>query len=140
MAENKTKPTKVGVESYLGAIVDDARRTDCEALARLMTKVTKHEPVMWGPSIVGFGSYHYRYESGREGDMCLVGFSSRKSDITVYLNVHAPERDALLARLGKHRMGGSCLHIRKLGDVDPGVLKELILDAVAEVQRRHGAG
>ena len=84
MAANKTKETGASVDGYLAAISDEARRKDCEALARLMAKATKHPPKMWGSSIVGFGSYHYKYESGREGDMCLVGFSSRKSDISLY--------------------------------------------------------
>ncbi|OYU44083.1 MAG: hypothetical protein CFE44_14855 [Burkholderiales bacterium PBB4] len=137
MAENKTKPTAVGADDYLAAIADDARRNDCEQLAHLMTRVTQHPPVMWGPSIVGFGSYHYKYESGREGDSCLVGFASRKSDISVYLSSEFPEREALLARLGKHKMAKACLSIRKLSDVDLAVLEQLVQGSVAQVQRRH---
>ena len=137
MAENKTKPTAVGVDDYLAAIADDARRNDCEQLARLMSRVTQHPPVMWGPSIVGFGSYHYKYESGREGDSCLVGFASRKSDISVYLSSEFPEREALLARLGKHKMAKACLSIRKLSDVDLAVLEQLVQGSVAQVQRTH---
>ena len=85
MAENKTKPTEASVQSYLSAIEDETRRLDCQALAKLMTRATKEQPKMWGPSIVGFGTYHYKYESGREGDSCLAGFSSRKGDISLYL-------------------------------------------------------
>jgi len=85
MAENKTKATDASVDSYIAAIEDEVRRKDCQALAKLMAKVTKEKPQMWGPSIVGFGSYHYKYASGREGDTCLVGFSSRKGDISVYI-------------------------------------------------------
>src|SRR5438552_1069876 len=114
MAENKTKATDASVEEYFDGIADDQRRDDCRAIARLMTKVTKHKPRLWGTSIVGFGTYHYKYESGREGDMCLVGFSSRKGDISVYLMGTFPTREALLAKLGKHKGGKGCLYIRQL--------------------------
>jgi hypothetical protein len=138
VAENTTKATDASVESYLSAIADEARRNDCAVLATLMTKATKQRPTMWGTSIVGFGSYHYKYESGREGDSCLTGFSSRKSDISVYLVASFPGQEALLAKLGKHRMGGGCLHIRKLSDVDLKVLERLIMGSVAERKRLHG--
>ena len=98
MAENKTKETDASVDSYFAAINNEARRKDCEALAKLMAKATKHPPKMWGSSIVGFGSYHYQYESGREGDMCLVGFSPRKSDISVYGLKAAPSHEELIAK------------------------------------------
>ena len=138
MAQNKTKATEASVKSYLSAIADEARRKDCEALARLMTKATKQQPKMWGTSIVGFGSYHYAYAGGREGDSCLTGFSSRKGDISVYLVASFPGLEKLLARLGKHKMGGGCLHLRKLGDADLDVLRQLIVGAVAERKRHHG--
>src|SRR5213076_464165 len=109
------------------AIDDDTRRKDCEALAKLMTKATKQPPKMWGTSIVGFGSYHYTYESGREGESCLTGFASRKGDITVYLMSEFPGRETLLPKLGKHKVGGGCLHIRDLADVDAKVLEQLIV-------------
>src|SRR5262252_4284152 len=111
MAENKTKATDASVQTYLAVIHDQTRRKDCEALAKLMTKATKHSPKMWGPSIVGFGSYHYKYESGREGDMCLVGFSCRKIDITVYGLNAAPGHEKLMPKLGKHKAGKGCLYI-----------------------------
>jgi hypothetical protein len=131
MAENKTKETGASVDQYLAAIKDEARRKDCEALAKLMARVTKQPAKMWGSSIVGFGSYHYKYESGREGDMCLIGFSSRKSEISVYgLNAGA-NHEELLARLGKHKMGKGCAYIKSLSDVDLKVLEKLIADAVA---------
>ncbi|HEV7518085.1 MAG TPA: DUF1801 domain-containing protein [Thermoanaerobaculia bacterium] len=136
MAENKTKATEASVESYLSAIEDDARRRDCEALAKLMTRATQEQPKMWGTSIVGFGSYHYKYESGREGDSCLTGFSSRKGDISIYLLAGFPRREELLAKLGKHKMGKGCLYVRKLGDVDQKVLEQLIADSVTERKRR----
>jgi hypothetical protein len=137
MAENKTKATDASVDSYIEAIDDEPRRKDCEALAKLMARTTKQKPVMWGPSIVGFGSYHYKYESGREGDSCLVGFSSRKGDITVYLLADFPGRDELLARLGKHKTTKGCLYIRKLSDVNAKVLEQLIAVAFAEKKRRY---
>jgi len=137
MAENKTKATDASVEGYFSAIQDETRRKDCKALARLMTRATKQQPKMWGPSIVGFGSYHYRYESGREGDSCLTGFSSRKGDISVYLGGNLPGQETLLAKLGKHKMGKGCLYLRNLSDVDLEVLERLVVVAVAERKRRH---
>jgi len=137
VAENKTKATEASVESYLSTIQDEARRKDCEALAKLMTKATKEEPTMWGTSIVGFGSYHYKYASGREGDACLTGFSSRKGDISVYLTSF-PGQEELLAKLGKHKMGKACLYIRKLSDVDLTILEQLIVGCVAEQKHRYG--
>ena len=100
MAKNKTVPTEESVEAYLAAIADEERRRDCEALVALMTRVTKQGPKMWGAGIVGFGSYHYRYESGREGDSCRTGFAARKGDISVYLVAGGPEQEALLGKLG----------------------------------------
>ena len=137
MAENKTRATDASVENYLSAIENETRRKDCLALAKLMTKATRQPPTMWGPGIVGFGSYHYTYESGREGDSCLTGFSSRKSDITLYLGASFPGREALLAKLGKHKAKGGCLHLRTLSDVDLRVLEALIVSAVAEKKRSH---
>ncbi len=126
------------MESYLSAIADEGRRKDCEALARLMTRATKQKPKMWGTSIVGFGSYHYRYESGREGDSCLTGFSSRKHAISVYLAAYSPGQKELLSKLGKHKMGKGCLYIRQLSDVDPKILEQVIVGAVVENTRRYG--
>jgi hypothetical protein len=137
MAENKTKATDSSVESYIEAIDDESRRRDCQALAKLMTRATKQKPVMWGPSIVGFGSYHYKYDSGREGDSCLTGFSARKGDISVYLLASFPGRDELLTRLGKHKMGKACLYIRKLSEVDLKILEQLIAGSVAERKHRY---
>jgi hypothetical protein len=138
MAENKTKMTEASVDGYLAAIQDESRRKDCEALSALMAKATQQPPKMWGTSIVGFGSYHYKYESGREGDSCLVGFSSRKGDITLYLVASFPGQQELLAKLGKHKLGKGCLYIRKLSDVDTGVLEQLVSGAAAQRQRNHG--
>lgn len=138
MAENKTKATEASVAAHLAAIPDEARRKDCETLARLMTRATGEPPKMWGPSIVGFGSYHYRYESGHEGDSCLVGFASRKGDLSVYLMGSFPEREALLARLGRHKLGKACLYLRRLGDVDLEVLEQLVARSAASVKDRCG--
>ena len=135
MGENKTKATKASVADYLAAIEDEGRRKDCEALCALMAKATKQPPKLWGTSIVGFGSYHYRYESGREGDSCLVGFSSRKGDISVYGLAGSPEREQLLAMLGKYKRGKGCLYIRKLSDIDLKVLGQLVASSVAEKMR-----
>jgi hypothetical protein len=138
MAENKTKATEGSAEDYLAAIDDESRRKDCQALAKLMTKGTKQKPKMWGTSIVGFGSYHYKYECGREGDSCLVGFSSRKGDISAYGLASSPDHEELLAKLGKHKMGKGCLYIRKLGDIDLKVLEQLVVGSFAEKKRHYG--
>jgi hypothetical protein len=137
VAENKTKATEASVESYLAAIQDEVRRKDCEALAQLMAKATKHPPKMWGSSIVGFGSYHYKYESGREGDMCLVGFSARKSEISVYGLMAAPSQEELIPKLGKHKAGKGCLYIKSLSDINLKVLAKLIADAASSKKREH---
>jgi hypothetical protein len=137
MAENKTRATEASVQSYLKSIVDPARRIDCEALTELMSKATKQSPKMWGTSIVGFGSYHYKYESGREGDSCLVGFSSRKGDISIYGLNAAPGHTELMSRLGKHKIGKGCLYIRSLAEVDLKVLEKLVADAAKAKHQAH---
>ncbi len=137
MAENKTKLTEASVEDYLAAISDETRRTDCEILAKLMTKATKQPPKMWGTSIVGFGSYHYKYESGREGDSCLTGFSARKGDISIYLTASFPGQEELYSKLGKHKLGKACLYIRKLSEVDLDMLAQLVKGSYAERKLRH---
>jgi hypothetical protein len=139
VAENKTKASDASVADYLAAIDDEARRKDCEALADLMAKATKQPPRMWGASIVGFGSYHYRYDSGREGDTCVVGFSSRKGDISVYGLNAAPGAAELLSKLGKHKAGKGCVYIKKLSDVDLKVLEKLVAGAAAGRKREHGS-
>ena len=137
MAESKTKATDASVEQYLAAIEDEARRADCRALVKLMRKLTGEPPKMWGTSIVGFGSYHYKYESGREGNSCATGFSSRKGDISVYLMASSPDREQLLTQLGPHKTGKACLYVRRMSDVEPKVLEKLIAGSVAEVRRRY---
>jgi hypothetical protein len=137
-SKNKTQPTEVSVDSYFAAIDDVARRKDCEALAKLMTRATQYPAKMWGTSIVGFGSYHYRYDSGREGDSCLVGFSSRKGDISLYLVAEFPKREELLAKLGKYKAAKGCIYLRQFGDADPKVLEQLITGSVAQRKLNHG--
>lgn len=138
MSENKTKPTDASVSAFLAAVGDEQRRQDCQVLLAMMGRITGQPAVMWGPSIVGFDTYHYRYESGREGDMAVTGFSPRKPDISVYITADSPGQAELLARLGRHKMGKSCLSIRRLSDIDLDVLEQLISGTVAEVKRRHG--
>jgi hypothetical protein len=137
MAENKTKPTTNSVPAFLDAYADEARRTDAKALTKLMQKITGNEPLMWGPSIVGFDSYHYTYESGREGDMPIVGFSPRKAANVLYGTIGFDGSEALLAKLGKHTTGKGCLYIKKLADVDIRVLKTLVEKAVEATRAQH---
>jgi len=138
MAENKTKPTTASVADYFAAIEDDARRKDCQALSRLMTKASKQKPTMWGTAIVGFGRYHYKYESGREGEMCLLGFASRKGDISIYGIGDFPAKEKLLAKLGKHKTAKGCLYVRRLDDVDAKVLEALFTASLAARKQRAG--
>lgn len=137
MAELKTKPTEASVEEYLDAIEDPRRRADCAAILALMKRVTNFEPKMWGPSMVGFGSYHYRYASGHEGDAYLAGFSFRKPEIVVYIADGFESRDELLRQIGKHRTGKVCLYFKRLSDIDVGVLEKLVKASVAEVRKRY---
>jgi hypothetical protein len=131
MAENKTKPTQVSVSAFIDGLTDDTRRADARALVKLMQSATSEKPKMWGPSIVGFGSYHYNYESGREGDMPLAGFSPRKAATVLYGIMGFSESEALRATLGKHTTGKGCVYIKKLADVDLKVLETLIAKSVA---------
>jgi hypothetical protein len=140
MAGNKTKPTTISVPAFLDACADEARRTDAKALTKLMQKITGNEPAMWGPSIVGFDSYHYTYESGREGDMPIVGFSPRKAANVLYGTIGFDGSEALLAELGKHSTGKGCLYIKKLADVDIRVLETLVERAVEATRAQHPKG
>jgi hypothetical protein len=139
MAEAKTKPTQVSAEEYVALIPDPARRADCQELLGLMRRVTKHPPVMWGASIVGFGSYQYTYASGHSGEACATGFAARKSDISIYLMADTPSQQQLLSRLGKHKMGKACLSIKRLADVDLTVLEQLISESFDDINRRYGS-
>ena len=137
MADNKTKPTKSSVAAFIDAITDPTRRTDAKALVKLMQSAAGEKPKMWGPSIIGFGSYHYRYDSGREGDMPLISFSPRKAETVLYGMTGFSDSEALLAKLGKHTTGKGCLYIKKLADVDQQVLEALVVKSVAAMRARH---
>lgn len=130
MAENKTKQTKASVDKFISTIKDENIRKDCYTIIKIMKSVTKEEPKMWGPSIIGFGTYHYKYASGRGGDMCIAGFSPRKQNLTIYLEPGFEKQKALLEKLGKHKTSKVCLYIKSLKDVDVKVLKELIANSV----------
>ena len=139
MATNKTLPTPADALAHLAAIEDPARRADCQALSGLMERVTGAAPVMWGPSIFGFGSYHYRYASGHEGDAPMAGFASRKGDISIYLSCDTEARAALLAKLGRHKMGKGCLYVRRLADIDLAVLEALVRESIATTEALYGS-
>ena len=139
MAEQKTKATDQSVESFIGKIENEQVRDDCYTLVKLMKKITGSTPKMWGPSIIGFGKYHYKYDSGHEGDSCIAGFSPRKPNITIYLMPGFTEQAGLLAKLGKHKASKSCLYIKKLDDVDLNVLKTLIKQSVNFVRKTYPA-
>lgn len=137
MPAAKTRPTREPIERYLVRITDPAKRADCAALLALMRRATGEPPVMWGTGIVGFGRYAYTYASGEPGSSCAVGFAARRHDLSVYLMATTPTQPALLARLGRHRMGKACLSIRRLADVDLNVLEQLVTESFAEIMRRH---
>ena len=137
MASNKTKPTKSSVAAFVNALADQSKRSDAKALIRLMRRVTVAKPKMWGPSIIGFGSYHYKYDSGREGDAPIAAFSPRKAATVLYLKLELSGADSLLAKLGKHTASKGCLYIKKLADVDQKVLEALVVKSVAAVRARY---
>lgn len=137
MPENKTIATTEPVSAYLAAISDPQRRADCEQLLQMMQQITGCDAVMWGAGIVGFDQYHYRYDSGREGDMCVTGFSNRKNDISIYLVVSGERQEQLLTQLGKHKMGKACLSVRRLADIQLAVLRQLIADSVYATRLRY---
>ena len=133
-AEVKTKVNEASVERFLNSVADEAARKDCFELLKMMKQVTKEEPKMWGTSIVGFRSYHYKGASGREGDWFLTGFSPRKQNLTLYLNHGFDVHEDLLKKLGKYKTGMGCLYVKKLEDVDKKVLKELVTESVKRMK------
>jgi len=137
MAELKTKKTKASVTAFLDKITDEQRRTDCQTLLNLMKQATGEEPKLWGSSIVGFGTYHYRYASGREGDWPIIAFSPRKTDLTLYIMPGFEKFESLMAKLGKYKTGKSCLYIKKLDDVEIPVLKKLIATSVEKMAKQR---
>ena len=137
MAETKTKPTSASVDAYLASRASPEQLADCKVIMAMCKRVTKQQPKMWGPSIVGYGSYTYRYESGHSGDACLTGFAVRGKDLVVYILAESPAQIDLLGRLGKHKVGKGCLYFKRLADLDAKVLEALIAGSVAEVRRRY---
>jgi hypothetical protein len=139
MAENKTKPTKLSVAAFIEALTDRTRRADANALVKLMQSATAEKPKMWGPSIIGFGSYHYKHDSGREGDMPLIGFSPRKTASVLYNVGGFSGSEALRSKLGKHTTGKGCLYIKKLAEIDQQVLETLVLKSVGAMRARYAS-
>ena len=137
--EQKTKPNTISVADFIAAVEDPKRRADAEAACALLAEATGEPPVMWGPSIVGFGAYHYRYASGHEGDAPLVSFSPRKANLVFYLFGCDEGRGDLLARLGKHKAGKGCVYINSLSDIDPAVLKEMAAATAKQMRERYPA-
>jgi hypothetical protein len=137
MAEAKTKQTEQSAEDFLNKIVDEEVRKDCFAIVKLMKKITGEPAKMWGPSIVGFGKYHYKYDSGREGEICLVGFSPRKQNITLYVKAAAEGQEELLKKIGKHKATGGCLYIKKLKDIDVSILEKMIKQTVDYLKKKY---
>lgn len=137
MATNKTTVSELSVDGFLDGIADSAKRDDARAIAAMMARVSGEPPRMWGPSMVGFGRYRYRYDSGREGEAMRVGFSPRAAALTLYMMDGFPEHAELLARLGKHSTGKSCLYVKRLADVDGAVLEALVAASVAHMDERY---
>lgn len=138
MAELKTKLNNASVDKFIKRIKDEQTRADCQQIAEIMRKAAKSEPKMWGTSIVGFGKYHYKYASGREGDWFITGFSPRKQSLTLYIMGGFDGQEELLKKLGKHTLGKGCLYIKKLEDVDRKVLKELVNSSVKKMSQSNG--
>lgn len=136
MAEIKTKPTDASVEDFLSGITDEKAREDCKKIAAMMEKATLSQPKIWGESIVGFGNRHIKSASGREVDWFEVGFSPRKQNLTLYLNIGEGWDEKLLSKLGKHKVGMGCLYFKRLSDVDETVLEKLITDSVENIRRK----
>ena len=140
MAEIKTKPTGVAVDEFLDRVPDPQRREDGRRVREMMERLSGYPAAMWGPSIVGFGAYHYKYDSGHEGDMARIGFSPRAKEQVLYLLDDFPRQRELLDRLGKHRTGKCCLYIKRLSDVDEAVLEELVVEALGYMREKYPEG
>jgi hypothetical protein len=138
MPENKTKQTKVSPEAFIKRVASPQQQKDCKELIAMMRTITGEPPKMWGPSIVGFGTCHYVYDSGREGDICLTGFSPRKPNLVLYIG-EALQDKTLMAKLGKHKTGKGCLYLKTLDDVDRDVLRTLVTRAVRDSRERHSS-
>lgn len=138
MAELKTRPTDASIGAYIASRASEEQKADCKTLMAMLKRVTGEKPTMWGPSIVGYGTYRYTYDSGRTGEMCRTGFAIRGRDLVVYLLAEGKEQQALLARVGKHRMGKSCLYFGRLADIDLKVLEQLVVGSLAQLKSRYG--
>ncbi len=136
-AKNKTTETNESVAAFIKTIKDEQKRKDFAAIVELVTKEIKTPPKMWGPAIVGFGSYHYKYDSGREGDAPLFALAARASSITLYLGSEFAKREELIAKFGKHKISGGCFHIKKLQDVDTGILVKMVKNSIAHRKKEH---
>lgn len=137
--EAKTKQESTSVADFLNAIEDAQVKADCKALVKLMKEVSGFEPAMWGGSIVGFGKYHYKYESGHEGDSCLTGFSPRKGNISIYTNIYLEDDSPLMKKLGKFKNGKSCIYIKKMADIDQSILAKIIDKGIKGLQLKYPA-
>ena len=138
MAENKTKPTDASVEGYLASRASEQQRADCKELMALFKKITRQQPRMWGPSMVGYGSFKYTYDSGRTGEMPLAAFAIRGRELVVYVMVEGEKQRDLLKKVGKHKMGKTCLYFKRLADLDKSVLEKLVVGSIAEARQRYG--
>ena len=137
MAENKTRPTVVSVADFIASVENPKRREDAQAVLALMSEISGEPATMWGPSIIGFGQYHYRYASGHEGDAPVVGFSPRKANLVLYFAGDEPEYSERLARLGKHKASKACVYVNRLSDLDPAVLREMIQVTIDTTRARY---
>jgi Domain of unknown function (DU1801) len=136
-AENKTQPTRNSVQKFISSIEDEQMQKDCKTLSKFMEQVTGHKPVLWGESIVGFGSYHYKYASGKEGDSCLTGFSPRKQALSIYTSCYLEENDLLTKSLGKFKNGKSCIYVKKLDDIDLVVLEKILRYSIKRLKEMY---
>jgi hypothetical protein len=137
MAENKTQATRADVTAFIESVADDGQRADAHAIAAMMARLSGEPPKMWGPSIIGFGAYHYKYDSGREGNAPRIGFSPRKGQTVLYLIDGYSQRAEQLARLGKHKTGKSCLYVKRLSDIDTAVLEEMVVGSLAYMAEKY---
>jgi hypothetical protein len=138
MAENKTRPTDASVDDYIASRANAQQQADIRELMAMFKKITRQTPRMWGPSMVGYGSIRYTYESGRTGEMPLAAFAIRGRELVVYIDAEGQEQKALLARLGKHKIGKTCLYFKQLADLDKSVIEQLVVNSMTDAKRRYG--
>ena len=137
-AQNKTVENDGSVAEFINSVADETKKTDCQKIDAMMQEISGHQPKMWGKSIVGYGNYHYKYDSGREGDFMKIGFSPRAQNLTLYIMPGFERYDEIMSRLGKHKTGKSCLYVKKLADVDEDVLKELLTESYGYMTEKYG--